>query len=147
MLKEVLIIKRNLVTFQSIMLPLFDVLSDMQNKYFPLIGKDGVEKLDDTLDKIKKILNNLNNFKERMTLLTETNESIMNRATNRQINRLTAISVIVLVPNIITSFFGMNVFFGWDASDESFFQVILIAFGMFISTALVVYFFVRRDWV
>jgi magnesium transporter len=147
MIREVLVIKRNLVNFQNIMIPLKDVLIDLQNKYFPLIGKEGVEKLDDTLDKIKKILNNLSNFKERMQLLTETNESLISRATNKQINRLTSISVIVLIPNIITSFFGMNVYFGWDPSVHGPWQLVIIFISMIASTAVAILYFRSKKWI
>jgi magnesium transporter len=120
LLKEILIVKRNLIYFISIIYPLQTVIEEIQSKHIAFWDKEeGVEELDDSLDKIKKIVNNLKNFKEQMALLTETNESLTARNTNQVIKILTITNLIFLVPTIITSFFGMNVYFGWNEESQN----------------------------
>ncbi|GAB4146356.1 MAG: magnesium/cobalt transporter CorA [Patescibacteria group bacterium] len=147
LLQEILIIKRNLINFENIIRPLERVIVDLETKYIKFVNQKGVEFLDDSLDKIKKIVNNLQNYKEQMNLLTETNESLIARSTNETIKALTAINLIVLVPTIITSFFGMNVFFGWDPAAPSLHEIIGITLFVILSTLAIFIYFKRKRWI
>jgi magnesium transporter len=125
-------IKRNLINFTSLMEPLGEVLTDLQTRYHSFIDDRGIEKLDDSLDKIKKMLNNLQNFQEQINIVSETNEAIMVRSTDRSVRILTLINIVLLVPTIITSFFGMNVYFGW--SERSPWPVFVIILAILLVT-------------
>ncbi len=129
-------IKRNLVNFHNLMEPLADVVVDLQTKYHSSIDEYGIEKLDDSLDKIKKILNNLQNFQEQISIVSETNEAITARSTDRSIRTLTLVNIVLLVPTIITSFFGMNVYFGWSENNP--WPVSAIVFTILLATILFV---------
>jgi magnesium transporter len=144
LLKEILIVKRNLINFTSIIFPLKEVINEIQTKHIAAFDKkEGIEELDDSLDKIKKILNNLANFKEQMTLLTETNESLIARNTNQSIRALTVINFIFIIPTVITSFFGMNVYFGWNEGQYNLFPLISIIIFIAIFT-LIIFFIIKK---
>jgi Mg2+ and Co2+ transporter CorA len=69
--KDILIIKKDLINFESYIEPLQDTILDLEiksAKFHP----EAKDRLDSTLDIVKKILNNLRNFKEQMNLLSET---------------------------------------------------------------------------
>jgi len=136
LLQELLITKGNIINFISIIYPLQTVIEEIQHKHIRLIDNhEGVEELDDSLDKIKKIVNNLNNFKDQLKLLTETNESLIARNTNQTIKTLTIVNLLFLVPTIITSFFGMNVHFGWN-TESGLLPIILILSAIILSTII-----------
>ena len=147
LLKEILVIKRNLINFESTIEPIAELLQNLQTIKTDFVTSNGVEFLDDSLDKIKKILNNTSNFKEQMALLTETNESLIARNTNQTIKALTSVNIIVLIPTIIASFFGMNIYFGWDAAATDFSQLAQITLAMIIVTAAVWWYFREQRWV
>ena len=89
------------------------MFEEVSLKHTDLIDDTGKESIDDSLDKIKKLINRLDNFREITKLLTETNEMIMARSTNQTVRRLTMFNVLLLVPSLTAAFFGMNVHFGW----------------------------------
>lgn len=144
LVKEILIIRRNLANFLSIIVPLEKVISDLEIKYTKFIDPKGLEKLDDSLDKIKKMNNTLTNFKEQLMLLTEANESQIARSTNQTIKTLTVFNIIIFVPSLITGFFGMNTHFGWISSQENLVPVTVVLSSMVVATLITfVYFKVR----
>jgi magnesium transporter len=146
-LKEILIVKKNLINFMSTLTPLESALTDLQSRKISLIDEEGKEMLDDSLDKIKKMLNNLRNFKEQLTLLTETNESLISRSTNQTLQVLTSISLIAVVPTFLASFFGMNVYFGWEVNQESWWPLIGIITIIALITLLLWHWFRQKGWV
>jgi Mg2+ and Co2+ transporter CorA len=72
------------------------LLEDILRKNITLIDEVSREAIDDSLDKIKKLINRLENFRETMKLLTETNEMLIARNTNDNIRRLTFINILLL---------------------------------------------------
>lgn len=110
-ISEIQDIKKNIINFKSLLAPLSDMLTEITLKHTDLIDETGKEAVDDSLDKIKKLLNRLDNFRETMKLLTETNEMIIARNTNQTVRRLTLFNVLLLGPSLIAAFFGMNVHF------------------------------------
>jgi magnesium transporter len=147
LIRDILNNKRNIINCLSIMLPLKEVIVEMSSKQTSVIDKNGLEELDDTLDKLKKIINNLINYKEQMNLLAETNEAMIARNTNEVIKVLTVISLIVLIPTIITGFFGMNIWIGWDPSVPNYVQLIAITLSILISTILAFIWMKKKKWV
>jgi magnesium transporter len=68
--------------------------------------------------------------------------SIISNNLNKFINRLTVITVILMVPTLISSFFGMNVPIPFGASSISFYLLVIFSLGF--SLALL-WFFRRKD--
>ena len=64
---------------------------------------------DDIVDAHERIWDMLENYKEVVVGLEETNESFLSHRVNDVLRVLTAISVIVLPLTLIASIFGMNV--------------------------------------
>ncbi len=141
-------VKKNIINFKSLLSPLSDMLEELTLKHTDLIDETGKEAIDDSLDKIKKLVNRLDNFRDIMKLLTETNEMIMARSTNQTVRRLTLFNVLLLVPSLTAAFFGMNVHFGWFSvlSDQIWPLVTII--GMMILLTVGMYsFFVWKKWI
>lgn len=115
-ISEIQDIKKNIINFKSLLAPLFDMLEEITLKHTNLIDETGKEAIDDSLDKIKKLVNRLDNFRDTMKLLTETNEMIIARSTNQTVRRLTLFNVLLLGPSFVAAFFGMNMHFGWLSS-------------------------------
>lgn len=126
------------------------MLDDMIQKHTNLIDETGKEAIDDSLDKIKKLINRLDNFRDTMKLLTETNEMIMARSTNQTVRRLTLFNVLILGPSFIAAFFGMNMHFGWLsflADQDDILPLSIIVALMVVLTLGMFFFFKSKKWV
>jgi len=144
---DIQIIKRNLINFSSLVAPLEDVVLDLQSHYNRFIKLENrVELLDDSLDKIKKMRNNLKNFIQQMTLISETNESLIARNTNQVIKLMTATSIMVIFPSFIAAFFGMNVYLGWDPGESNFAPLITAVVAIIISVSVIFLYFKKQKW-
>jgi magnesium transporter len=103
---------------------------------------------DDIVDAHERIWDMLENYKEVIVALEETNESMLSHRVNDSLRVLTAISVIVLPLTLIASIFGMNIGLpgGGDPTDHSiltFAVVIGIMLAILVGMAA---FFRKRRW-
>jgi magnesium transporter len=149
-LSEIQDIKKNIINFKSLLMPLYDMFEELSLKHTDLIDETGKEAIDDSLDKIKKLLNKLDNFREMMKLLTETNEMITARSTNQNVRRLTLFNVLLLCPTLIAGFFGMNVHFGWFtllSENSALIPLWVIVITMLMITGCTYLFFLWKKWV
>lgn len=141
-------IKKNIINFKSLLEPLSDMFEDIILKHHDLIDETGKEAIDDSLDKIKKLVNRLDNFRDIMKLLTETNEMIIARSTNQTVRRLTLLNVMLLVPSLTAAFFGMNVHFGWfSQTTQQLGPLITIVLLMLVFTGGIYSFFLWKKWI
>ena len=106
---EIQDLKKNIINFKSLTLPLDEMLDDLAVKFAHLVDEPSRFAFEDARDKVKKIMNRLENFREIMKLLTETNELIIARSTNATIRRLALFNCIIMCPSLIAGFFGMNI--------------------------------------
>lgn len=149
-LSEIQDIKKNIINFKSLLTPLGEMFAEVSLKHSDLIDETGKSAIDDAMDKIKKLANSLDNFRDTMKLLTETNEMIIARMTNQTVRRLTLINIMLLGPSLIAAFFGMNVHFGWLsslASEGDILPMSVIVLVMVVMTLIMFLFFRLRKWV
>jgi magnesium transporter len=125
--------------------PLEEVLQTIEFKQHRLVDKDDKEQIDDCLDLIKKILNNIDNLKQQIQIVSETNESIIARNTNEVVKRLTGISILVLVPSTITGFFSMNMFYGFSTTQQG--PMIAVVVTVLVLTAIVYLVLRKKNWI
>ena len=85
----------------------------------------------------------LDNFKEVIEGLEDTNESVLSHQLNDVLRVLTAISVVVLPLTLIASIWGMNVHVPGQGSTEAFWLVVGLMFVVLVGMVAV---FRRRGW-
>lgn len=142
--------KQEIINFRTVIRPQRPVLQDLEKvKSRYLTSETDLEiYFDDIVDAHERIWDLLENYKEVVVALEETNESIINHRVNDVLKVLTSITVIVLPLTLIASIFGMNVGLpgGGDPahdSDVSF----LIVMGIMAAVLIgMVVFFRRRRW-
>jgi magnesium transporter len=127
--------KRNLVNFEGVIEPLSEVLQIIEIRHHKLIDIEDKEQIDDCLDLVKKMLNNINNLKQQIQIVAETNEVIITRNTNDIVKRLTGVSILVLVPSTITGFFSMNMYYGFSTTAK--WPAISVVMSVLFITAIV----------
>ena len=85
----------------------------------------------------------LENYKEVVEALEDTNESVISHRVNDILRFLTAISVIVLPLTLIASIWGMNVGVPGEGDSEDFYAVVG---AMLVLLLGMVAYFRRRGW-
>ena len=98
---------------------------------------------DDIVDAHERIWDMLENYKEVIDALEETNESVISHRLNDILRVLTSISVVILPLTLIASIMGMNTWVP-DQNNEAGFFVVLVIMAI-ILIGLVMY-FRRRRW-
>ncbi len=109
MVKEILMVKRNIISFRKIMQAHKNVIRKLiskKEKFF--IPNTANVYLSNNLEQSKDVWDNLESLKENVEALHTTNESLISFRLNDIMKILTMISVILLPINLIASIFGMN---------------------------------------
>ncbi len=107
-LKEILAMKKDLINFRRIIMPQRSVVAQLEHLNTRFSKQELDIYFDNVVDKIEKIYAVLENMRELVDSLHQTNESIISHNTNNIIRVLTVFSVIMLPLTVITGFYGMN---------------------------------------
>ena len=145
-------VKQEIINFRKVVRPQRTVLRDLENvkqRYLaPREGDDLEIYFDDIVDAHERIWDMLENYKEVVEALEDTNESVISHRVNDILRVLTVISVILLPLTLIASVFGMNVGLpgGGDpaTSSNTVFWIIIGAMVVVLGGMLAV--FRRRGW-
>jgi magnesium transporter len=142
--------KQEIINFRKVIRPQRPVLRDLEKvKTRYLASELDLEiYFDDIVDAHERIWDMLENYKEVIVALEETNESMLSHRVNDSLRVLTAISVIVLPLTLIASIFGMNIGLpggGEPATDSVSSFAVVIGIMLLILVGMAA-FFRRRRW-
>jgi magnesium transporter len=139
-------VKQEIINFRKVVRPQRTVLRDLENAKQPFLAPTEGELevyFDDIADAHERIWDMLENYKEVVEALEDTNESVISHRVNDILRFLTAISVIVLPLTLIASIWGMNVGVPGAGDSEDFYVVVG---AMLVLLVGMVAFFRRRGW-
>jgi magnesium transporter len=137
--------KQEIINFRKVIRPQRPVLRDLERVKQRYLAEDFDLEIyfDDIVDAHERIWDMLENYKEVVEALEESNESVISHRVNDILRVLTAISVIVLPLTLIASIWGMNVGVPGAGDSEDFFWVVGAMFTLLV--AMVAY-FRKRGW-
>ena len=101
--------KQEIINFRKIIRPQRTVLRDLERNKQRYLAEDLDIYFDDIVDASERIWDMLENYKEVVEALEETNESVISHRVNGILRVLTSFSVIILPLTLIASIWGMNV--------------------------------------
>src|SRR5215211_5095185 len=87
---------------------------------------------DDIVDAAERIWDLLDNYKEVVEALEDTNESVISHRQNQVLRGLTVFSVVLLPLTVITGLFGMNVAFPGEGTAHAFWVIVAVVAAMLI---------------
>lgn len=143
MLKEILNTKKNIIGFRRVMAPLRTVIAQLEHKNKKFLPDSLEVYFDDVVDKVEKIWSTLENLKELIESLQDTNESIISHTTNNVIKTLTIFSVVMLPLNLMAGMYGMNVSLPYSEHPLTFY---FLAGGMMAVLLVMLVFFRVKRW-
>ena len=128
-----MLIRENIVDKQRV------ISSIIKSKKYPA---EYHSKLNVLLKDISSLINHTNFSFERLEYLQNTVLGIINLDQNKIMKVFTLVSLMLMPPTLIASFFGMNVSFGWVGTSAWSWLIVLLLMG--ISTVAIFMVFKRR---
>ena len=134
--------KQEIISFRRIVRPQRAALRDLEatKRYVP---EDLEIYFDDINDASERIWDMLENFKEAVEGLEETNESVLSHQLNDVLRILTAFSVVMLPLTLIASVWGMNVHVPGEQTSTGFWAVVGVMAAVLLGMVAL---FRRRGW-
>jgi magnesium transporter len=112
-------VKQEIISYRKIIKPQRPTLRQLERSIERFLPENLELYFDDIVDASERIWDLLDNYKEVVEALEDTNESLISHQQNDILYVLTIFLVVLTPLTFITGFFGMNVHFpgieGWDA--------------------------------
>ncbi len=136
-------VKQEIISYRKIIKPERATLRQLERNIERFLPEELELYFDDIVDAAERIWDLLDNFKEVVDGLEDTNESVIAHRQNNVLRILTVVSVILLPLTLITGIFGMNVHFPGFGTPWAFWAVA----GVMLATAIgLIVFFRRKGW-
>jgi magnesium transporter len=143
--RDISTVKQEIINFRKVIRPQRPVLRELESLKQRFLAPDLDLEIyfDDIADAHERIWDMLENYKEVVEALEDTNESVISHRVNDILRVLTSISVIVLPLTLIASLWGMNVGVPGEGDREDFYAVVG---GMLVILLAMLSYFRRRGW-
>jgi len=142
--RDISVIRRDIINFRRIIKPQMPVIASLEHKEMPFLQEDLEAYFGDISDHVAKIWDILEDYKEVVEGLADTNDSLTSHRLNEVMKTLTTISVIILPLTLVSGVYGMNIPLPVQEDPGAFALImgamVMIALGM-------LYYFRRRSWI
>jgi magnesium transporter len=136
-------VKQEIIAFRKIIKPQRPTLRVLERTVERFLPEELELYFDDIVDASERIWDLLDNYKEVVEAVEQTNESQIARHQNDVLRVLTVFSVVLLPLTLIASVFGMNVHFPGFGTAEAFWVIIGAMLAMIVT---LIGFFRWRRW-
>ena len=135
--------KQEIINFRKVIRPQRTVLRDLERTKQRYLAEDLEVYFDDVYDASERIWDMLENYKEVVEGLEQTNESVLSHRVNDVLRVLTAFSVVILPLTLVASIWGMNVQVPGEGEPGAFWAILAGMLALLVSMLL---YFRRRGW-
>ena len=141
---QLLDLRRELLRFRKVVMPLRDVLVRLQRGEVESIDHIAREQLQDVVDHAYRVVDQLDQDRELIANAVDAHQSLMANRMNQVMKRMTSWGAILLVSTLIAGIYGMN----FEHMPETKWQYgYLWALGlMALATFLGYRYFKKKDW-
>jgi len=143
-LRTILGLKRKLLELRRNLSPQRDVANALLRRDLPLVDDTSAPYFQDLYDHTIRVLDQLDLQRDLLASALEANLSVTSNALNAVMKRLTAFTVVLMVPTLIAGIYGMNFHFMPELSWPLGYPVVLGV--MLLTMAGAALFFRARDW-
>jgi len=133
-------IRTDLLKLRNLLTPERDMVAQLSRAEMPVFRKEMRVYLRDIYDHMILVLDNLDTHREVVTSLMEVQSTLVSNSLNEVIKVLTVIFTITIPASIITSAFGMNVWYPGFLEPLG----LGIALGLMIVFSLITFIYLRR---
>ncbi len=136
-------VKQEIISYRKIVKPQRPALRLLERHIERFLPENLELYFDDLVDASERIWDLLDNYKEVVEALEDTNESVISHRQNDVLRVLTVFSVIILPLTLISGIFGMNVGFPGEGTHAAFWVIV----GLMVATIVgMVAFFRYKRW-
>jgi len=138
-------VKQEIINFRKVIRPQRTVLRDLENVKSRFLAPEIDLEIyfDDIGDAHERIWDMLENYKEVVEALEDTNESVLSHRVNDVLRVLTAFSVVILPLTLIASLWGMNVGLPGGGDTGTFWIIVVAMVGLLLG---MLGYFRNRGW-
>ena len=137
-------VKQEIISYRKIIKPERSTLRLLERRVERFMPEELDLYFDDVVDAAERIWDLLDNYKEVVEALEDTNESVISHRQNDVLRLLTIISVIMLPLTLITGVFGMNVFYPGEGTETAFWVILA---GLVVTLVGMLGFFRYKRWI
>jgi magnesium transporter len=123
-------VKQEIISYRKIIKPERSTLRLLERQIERFLPEDLELYFDDIVDASERIWDLLDNYKEVVEALEDTNESVISHRQNDVLRFLTVVTVILLPLTLITGIFGMNVHFPGFETSAAFWAIVGFMLGL-----------------
>lgn len=143
-LREILAVKRRLLDLRRVLAPMRDVANVLLRRETPLVDASVVPYFQDLYDHLVRVLDQLDVYRDLLGTVLEARLTVASNSLNAIMKRLTAFTVVLMIPTLIAGIYGMNFTYmpelDWLAGYPFALGLMVLAGGGAIA------FFMRRGW-
>lgn len=143
-LRVILALKRKLLELRRSLAPQRDVANALLRRDLPLVDDTSAPYFQDLYDHTIRVLDQLDLQRDLLASALEANLSVTSNNLNAVMKRLTAFTVVLMVPTLIAGIYGMNFHFMPELSWTLGYPLVLGV--MLLTMAGAALFFRARDW-
>jgi magnesium transporter len=136
-------VKQEIISYRKIIKPERSTLRVLEGRAQRFLPEELEVYFDDIVDAAERIWDLLDNYKEVVEALEDTNESVISHRQNDVLRILTIFSVTMLPLSLLAGIFGMNVGFPGEGTHQAFW---IIAGAMVATLMGMVAFFRYKRW-
>ncbi len=139
-------LKRQLASLRHLVWPMRDILNNLARRDFEYVKPKNTVYYRDVYDHLVRMTDMIDNSRDILTSAMEAYLSVLSNSINTVMKKLTAATIILMIPTLIASIYGMNFQYMWPALDvsTSFYGVMAV---MGLSIVVLFGYFKWRDWI
>ena len=143
-LRDVLDIKRELLELRRVVAPLRDVANALLRRDVATVEDPLIPYFQDLYDHLVRVLDTIDLYREMLAAALDANLSVTSNNLNVIVKRLTAFTVILMIPTLIAGVYGMNFHYMPELSwPIGYFAALIL---MLASSVAAYLYFRARDW-
>jgi magnesium transporter len=119
------------------------LLAKIRSSRYPILNNVADDDLEDVIIENKQAIEMANIFSDIQKSMMNAYSSIISNNLNFIMKRLTSITIVVAIPTLIASFFGMNLVNSMETNPYGFSLAVTIAF---LITLLMIFIFRKLNW-
>jgi len=143
-LADVALLRRDIISFQRIMRPQTEAVETLEQKEWPVFKEDPEIYFGDIADHLRKISGTLDDYRDVVEGLSDTNDIMISFRTNEVMRVLTIIATIMLPLTLVASIYGMNIKLPFAESSLSFPIMVIVMVCIIVGMLA---FFRSRRWI
>ncbi len=146
MLSQIALAKKDLIDFRRAIKPQRSILEILDKKTNRLFGKEIKPLSQEAIGSIIRVWNTLENNKELINSIEQTNNSLLSYKLSDIMKFLTVVSFITFPLSVIVGFFGMNMFDPIPIISNNEYAWLYALILMILITGIMVAYFKKKKW-